>query len=274
MHTESTFLYFEWHGYCFETAVHVNEAKTETTMTISSDIPESTPAIRTPRDRAREKSVTLADELQETLEGLIVSGALKPGTRLDEAELVARFQVSRTPLREALKALAGNGLVDLRGPQGACVATISLPVLIEMFQMMSVMEGLCAKYAARRATAHQRAQMRRIHEQLSELLVSADHERFYEVNREFHDALYDASNTSYLAEQTRTLRKRVGVYRRHVTFQPGRMAATIGEHLAIIEAIERNDADAAFASAADHVTLLQDDMVDLIAAISAHLPSA
>jgi hypothetical protein len=64
-------------------------------MTASNDTP--TPPTRTPRDRAREKSVTLADELQETLEGLIVSGALKPGTRLDEAELVARFQVSRTP---------------------------------------------------------------------------------------------------------------------------------------------------------------------------------
>jgi DNA-binding GntR family transcriptional regulator len=113
-----------------------------------------------------------------------------------------------------------------------------------------------------------------VHDRLEALLTAADYDSFYEVNREFHDALYDASNTHYLAEQTRTLRKRVGVYRRHVTYQPGRMAATIGEHLAIIEAIERNDADGAFAAAADHVTLLQDDMVDLIAAISTHLHSA
>ncbi len=224
------------------------------------------------RGRSRDKSVTLANELQETLEGLIVSGALKPGTRLDEAELVARFQVSRTPLREAFKALAGNGLVEIRGHQGAYVASISLPVLIEMFQMMSVMEGLCARYAARRASLAQRSEMRRVHDRLSELLVVADHESFYEVNHEFHDALYEASNTRYLAEQTRKLRKRVGVYRRHVTFQPGRMAATIGEHLAIIDAIERNDAEAAFAAAAGHVTLLQDDMVDLIAAISGQIP--
>lgn len=226
----------------------------------------------TPRERARDKSVTLADELQETLEGLIVSGALKPGTRLDEAELVERFKVSRTPLREALKSLAGNGLVDIRGHQGACVATISVPVLIEMFQMMAVSEGLCAKYAARRATVAQRAQMAAIHQRLVHLLEIGDHESFYEVNRAFHEALYDASNTSYLSEQTRRLRKRVGVYRRHVTFQPGRMAATIGEHQAILDAIDRNDAEAAFAAAVGHVTLLQDDMVDLIAAISTHLP--
>ena len=224
------------------------------------------------RDRARDKSVTLAEELQETLEGLIVSGALKPATRLDEAELVERFKVSRTPLREALKSLAGTGLVEMRGPRGTCVASISMPVLIEMFQMMAVTEGLCAKYAARRATASQRAQLAAIHKRLEELLVVADHDSFYEVNREFHEALYDASNTSYLAEQTRKLRKRVAVYRKHVTFQPGRMAATIGEHQAILDAIARNDPDAAFAAAVGHVTLLQDDMVDLIAAISTHLP--
>ena len=222
-----------------------------------------------PAAKAREKSLTLAEEVQETLEELIVSGALKPGVRLDEVELAQRFQISRTPLREAFKALAGNGLVEMRGQRGTFVAVLSMPVLIEMFQVMSVMEGLCAKYAARRANARQRQQLRAIHERLTELLVHADHERFYEVNREFHDALYVASNTSYLADQTRALRRRVAVYRRHVTFQPGRMAATIGEHLAIIEAIERNDANAAFTAAADHVTLLQDDIVDLIATLSA-----
>ena len=63
-----------------------------------------TPPASTPRERARDKSVTLADELQDTLEDLIVSGVLKPGTRLDEAALSERFQVSRTPVREALKA--------------------------------------------------------------------------------------------------------------------------------------------------------------------------
>lgn len=228
----------------------------------------------TPRPRSKEKAMTLAEELQEALEELIVSGELLPGTRLDEAELVERFQVSRTPLREALKSLAGTGLVDMRGHQGACVASISVPVLIEMFQMMAVSEGLCAQYAARRATAAQRARLQALHEQLETLLSSGDHDAFYDVNRDFHEALYEASNTSYLATQTRKLRTRVGVYRRHVTFQPGRMAATIGEHQAILDAITRNDPEAAFTAAVDHVTLLQDDMVDLIAAISHHLPGA
>ncbi|MDB5820433.1 MAG: GntR family transcriptional regulator [Rhizobacter sp.] len=224
----------------------------------------------TARGRARDRSQTLSEELQETLQDLIVSGVLKPGARLDEAELGERFEVSRTPVREALKALAGTGLVDLRGPNGVCVASVSLPTLIEMFQMMAVMEGLCAKFAARRATPAQKQHLAAIHARLEQCLASGDHSVFYDVNQEFHDALYDASNTSYLADQTRALRKRVRVYRRYVTFQPGRMTATIGEHEAILGAIERNDPAAAFAASVDHVSLLEDDIVDLVAALSSN----
>jgi DNA-binding GntR family transcriptional regulator len=226
------------------------------------------------RIRTRDRSLTLAEELQHTLEGLIVSGVLKPGARLDEAELCERFQVSRTPVREALKALAGVGLVEMRGPKGPSVAQVPVSSLIEMFQVMSFMEGLCARYAARRATAGQRARLAAVHGELELMLASGSHERFYEVNHEFHDALYEASNTTYVADQTRMLRKRLRVYRRYVTFHPGRMAATIGEHAAILGAIGRRDAEAAFSAASDHVQLLQDDMVDLIAAISHNLPGA
>jgi DNA-binding GntR family transcriptional regulator len=222
----------------------------------------------------RERGATLAEELQHTLESQIVGGLLKPGARLDEAELCERFQMSRTPVREALKALAGIGLVDMRGQKGASVARLSVSTLIEMFQVMSQLEGLCARYAARRSTDEQRTQLARVHERL-EQIADGDHSRFYDVNQEFHDALYDASNTSYLASQTRMLRKRLRVYRQYVTHHPGRMTATIVEHAGILQAIARRDAEAAFNAASSHVTLLQDDMVDLIAAFSQNfLPNA
>lgn len=240
---------------------------------MSAALQAPTSAAHLVRGRARERAPTLAEDLQQKLEDLIVGGTLAPGARLDEAELVERYQVSRTPVREALRALAGNGLVEMRGVRGACVARISMPVLIEMFQVMSAMEGLCARHAARRATNVQREQMERLHGELERSLGAADHERFYAINHEFHDALYEASNTVYIAEQTRMLRRRVGVYRRLVTFQPGRMAATIGEHAAIVDAIRRRDPEAAFDAASGHVELLQDEMVDLIAALSRQLPA-
>jgi DNA-binding GntR family transcriptional regulator len=217
----------------------------------------------------RTRSGTLSDELRGTLEDMIVSGALRPGERLDEAELAARFKMSRTPVREALKALRATGLIEIRGRQGVTVATISIPVLLEMFQMMAALEGLCAKLAARRATIAERVTLREIHVRLVQTLAANDPESFYAVNSEFHELLYDAAHTHFLAGQTRALRRRVAAYRRYVTHQPGRMAATIGEHERILDAIERADAEAAFKAASEHVNILGDDMADFIAALPA-----
>jgi DNA-binding GntR family transcriptional regulator len=213
----------------------------------------------------RVSSETQAEKLRRTIEEMIVSGALQPGDRVDEADLAARFKVSRTPVREALKTLAATGLLEVRPRQGAVVARISIPVLLEMFQMMGALEGLCARLAARRATLPQKAALREVHERLIEALANGDPEQFYAINSEFHDLLYDAAHTHFLADQTRALRRRVSVYRRRVTHQPGRMAATIGEHERIIEAIERADGAAAFDAANEHVNLLGDNMADFIA---------
>jgi DNA-binding GntR family transcriptional regulator len=220
-------------------------------------------------DGVRAGAGTLSDELRNRLEELIVSGSLKPGERLDEVELAARFKVSRTPVREALKALSATGLVDIRGRQGVTVAIISIPILLEMFQMMAALEGLCAKLAARRATVGEKAALRDIHARLINALSTGDPDNFYAINSEFHEVLYDAAHTHFLAGQTRALRRRVAAYRRHVTYQPGRMAATIGEHEHILDAIERADAETAFKAASEHVNLLGDDMADFIAALPA-----
>jgi DNA-binding GntR family transcriptional regulator len=225
-------------------------------------------------DGPRGRSGTLSEELRSALEELIVSGALQPGERLDEAELAARFKVSRTPVREALKALIATGLLEVKARQGVMVATISIPILLEMFQMMAALEGLCAKLAARRATVAQKASLREIHARLTEALAGSDPESFYDINSEFHDLLYDAAHTHFLAGQTRALRKRVAAYRRHVTHQPGRMAATIGEHQRILDAIERADPEAAFKAASEHVNLLGDDMADFIASLPPALTQA
>jgi DNA-binding GntR family transcriptional regulator len=224
--------------------------------------------LRTP-DRAavNDGGLTLSEIVQKALEHAIFTGELKPGERLDEAELASRFKASRTPIREAFKALEGLGLVEIRQRQGVMVASLSLPVLIEMFHVMAALEGLCARFAARRATIEQKRALVSTHAALVDALKDQDAQRFYEINAVFHDQLYAASNTEYLAEQTLALRKRVAPYRRYVTSQPGRMHATIGEHQRIIDAIDKADAQAAYDAASGHVTLLGDDMVDFIASI-------
>ncbi|EJN08700.1 GntR family transcriptional regulator [Herbaspirillum sp. YR522] len=215
-----------------------------------------------PMDAARESR---SDQLRDALEEMIVSGLLRPGTRVDEQALIQQFGVSRTPMREAIKALVATGLLEVRQRQGVWVSVLSIPKLMEMFDTMAMFEGMCARYAARRATADEIAQLLDIQRRLEAEIVNADPEKFYAINAEFHDALYHASHTEFVVDQTRQLRRRVSMYRKHVTYLPGRMQATLVEHAQIIAAIQAKDPKAAAAAASDHVSLLGDDMVDFIA---------
>jgi DNA-binding GntR family transcriptional regulator len=210
---------------------------------------------------------TLAEDLRDELEERIVSGALLPGTRIDEIELAERFKISRTPVREALKALMATGFLEARPRYGVTVAAISIPMLLEMFETMAVLEGLCAKLAARRASQKEKAALRTVHERLVASIGVETEETFYSINWDFHELVYEASHTDFISAQTRALRKRVAAYRKYVTFQPGRVAATIIEHDRIIQAIEEGDPEAAFRAASEHVTLLGDSMADLIASL-------
>src|SRR5262249_17399206 len=144
-------------------------------------------------------------------------------------------------------------------------------MLLEMFLLMAELEGLHARLAARRARPEHKERLKAAHARLCDVLAKDDPELFYEVNREFHEALYEASQSEFLAEQTRALRRRVAPYRRYVTFQPGRMAATIGEHEQILNAVMKADADSAHRAARDHVNLLGDNLADFIASLPAAL---
>ncbi|WP_202913119.1 GntR family transcriptional regulator [Acuticoccus sediminis] len=210
---------------------------------------------------------TLALDLYRELERAIIAGEIQPGERLDEQEIAQRFNVSRTPVREALRLLGASDLVELRGRQGVIVRKIGVSALIEMFQVMAELEALCACLAARRSSAKQTEALHDIQAQLvaSAARSPADIEDFYAINQEFHEAIYDASRNAYLANETRQLRNRVAPFRRRVTALPARLEKTVVEHQAIIDAIVARDAETARVAMRDHVSLLGDDLIDLIA---------
>lgn len=208
---------------------------------------------------------TLGESLRRRLEKSISTGELAPGVRLDEKELAARYQVSRTPVREAFRLLAASGMVELRGRQGAIVREIGVNQLLEMFQVMAELEGLCARLAARRITTDQRERLSSIHQRLIEVSEAGEPDLFYRVNLEFHELIYAASRNAFLAEQTRSLRNRVGAYRRQVTHLPQRIVSTIEEHERVMQAIFSHDAEAAHNAMRGHLTLLGDDLIDFIA---------
>lgn len=113
--------------------------------------------------------------------------------------------------------------------------------------------------------------MNDIQSRLEKVFEEGDPDAFYLINEEFHDLLYMAGHTHFLAEQTIALRLRLSPYRRQVTFQPGKMRATLTEHRNIIDCIEAGDPDAAMAAASEHVRLLGDHLSDFIATIPPHL---
>jgi DNA-binding GntR family transcriptional regulator len=209
-------------------------------------------------------ALTLASTVHRQLEAEIAEGRIEPGARLDEQEVAARFGVSRTPVREAFRLLAADDLVELRGRQGAAVRVIGVHTLIEMFQVMGELEGLCARLAARRLSPAQRAGIEAIHARLIDA-ASGDVDLFYDVNQAFHEAIYEASCNAFLADQTRRLRNRVAAYRRRVTRMPARIVDTLREHEAVMEAMFAHDADRAHAAMRAHLTLLGDNLLDFIA---------
>lgn len=211
--------------------------------------------------------VTRAEALRDKLEAMIIDGSLAPGERLDETELAQQFEVSRTPVREAIRALIAIGLVENGERQGAVVTRISVPMLIEMFDLMAVLEGMCAELAARRSTAQERANMHATHKRLDAAFAAGQHDAFYRINIEFHDQLYAAAHTQFLAGQAIRLRRRLAPYRMRVTYQPGRMRDSLEEHKAILDAIDEGDSKRARQAAHAHLQLLGDQLTDLIAAL-------
>ena len=201
------------------------------------------------------------------LEDEILNNILKPGDRLDEVTLARRFEVSRTPVREALQHLASSGLLNIRKNQGATVRRLTTGELVEMFQVMAEFEGLSARLSARRMTAAECAELRRRNDDCAALAEAGDHEGFFVANNLFHEVIFRGSRNDFLQAESRKLRNRVNVYRRHITFQPRRMPRTVVEHARIVDAIEAGDEEAAHRLMREHVDLLAGSAADVLLAL-------
>jgi DNA-binding GntR family transcriptional regulator len=196
---------------------------------------------------------TLAEELRLQLADEIVRGTLAPGAALDETELARRFQVSRTPVREAIRQLAASGLIESRAHRGSVVAQPSHEHLIGMFEAMAELEALCAGLAAARITPVERHALAAAHEELRAMIQSGDPQRYHEINEAFHSTIYAGAHNSYLAEITLATRVRVQPFRRAQFRNLGRLAKSHMEHDLVVTAIMRGDREGATRSMRDHI---------------------
>jgi DNA-binding GntR family transcriptional regulator len=205
------------------------------------------------------EKITRAEELRLQLADEIVRGALAPGAPLDETEIARRFNVSRTPVREALRQLVASGLVESRAHRGAVVARPSIERLTGMFEAMAELEALCAGLAAERMTPVERNRLEAVHEELRLLSYTGNPDRFHEVNERFHNTIYAGSQNAYIAEMTLATRVRVQPFRRAQFRNLGRLAKSQAEHDRVVVAIMRGDKVGAEAAMRAHIELVRDE---------------
>lgn len=214
------------------------------------------------------KSPSLVQRVREQLEDDIVEGRLRPGVQLYIEDIAAQFQVSRTPVREALQQLEASGLVEVLPKRGTYVAAVSVSTLIEMFEVMAELEAMCARLAARRADDAMRTDLALAMRECEQQAQEGRPNDYYHANERFHQLVYQASGNHYLSQQTIALKNRLKPYRRMQLQVRDRMSQSVFEHRALVEAIQQGQADAAAQAARDHVLVQGQRFNDLMALLS------
>ncbi len=195
----------------------------------------------------------LYQEVAERLRQRIFAHELPPGTWIDEQALAADYGISRTPLREALKVLASEGLVTLKPRRGCYVTEISEQDLDDIFPLMAMLEGRCAYEASRRARAEDLRALEAIHGELESCAQSGQIERFFLANQEFHRLVQELSGNRWLLQVIQDLRKVLKLTRMHSLTIEGRLEQSLVEHRVITGAILARDAGRAEQAMRDHL---------------------
>lgn len=208
-----------------------------------------------------------AQRLRDCLEDEILSGRRAPGERLDPEALGRMFNVSRTPVREAIQQLVASGLVTVSPKKGTFVAQVGLDQLIEMFEVMAELEGMCGRLAARRITAAELRELRAALARCESAADAGDTDEYYYENEGFHDCLYTASHNAFLAQEARQLKLRLKPYRRLQLQARQRMGNSLAEHREIVQAIEAGDAERAERTLREHVLVQGERFSDLAASM-------
>jgi DNA-binding GntR family transcriptional regulator len=186
-----------------------------------------------------------ADEIGKKIADDIVLGHFEPGMRLDEVMLANRFAVSRTPVREALKQLATQGLVVCRPNRGAVVAQLTAEQIARMFEAIGELEAACARHAALRLSASERDHLCTLHAQARVAMRAADADLYDQLNQELHRVIIQGCGNPVLIDMTLGLRHRLSPFRSSQFRQIERISASFEEHAVIIEALMAHDVSTA-----------------------------
>ena len=207
---------------------------------------------------------TLHDEVVDRVRTLIVEGQLEPGSRIHESDLGRALGVSRTPLREALKVLASEGLIELVPGRGAIVKRLTRRDVREMLDVLIALETLAGRLACRNATDAEIAALRATHDEMIQLYAAGDRLEYYWRNQAIHAGIAQLSGNALLASMHQGLQARLRRIRFIGNEEPQKWAEAVAEHEAMIAALEARD-DARLATViAGHLDQTWERVVDKI----------
>ncbi len=208
---------------------------------------------------------TTVEQMTRSIADMIVTGKMPPGTKLDEGSLAARFEVSRTPVREALRELGAMGLVEREPNRSAVVTNVTGAYLHSMFEAMAELEAICARLCAERMTSDERHALATEHRQSQGLVAAAAEEDYAAYNTEFHNRLYRGAHNDHIAEMVMQTRARLAPFRRAQFRLHGRLRKSYEEHEEIVNAILQQDSLEAGKSAYQHVSIVSDASLIFVA---------
>jgi len=206
---------------------------------------------------------SLHHEVASTLREQIFAGELAPGSFLDEVALCARLEISRTPLREALKVLTSEGLLRHEPRRGCFVNQVTEQDLDEIFPVIALLEGRCAFEAARNATDADLLELAALHERLIGHAGAGRTSDYYATNFIIHEAIISLANNRWLAQAITDLRRILKLARLQSLAAPGRLQQSLAEHLTVFAALKSRDSEGAEAAMRTHLTRQREALREL-----------
>lgn len=207
---------------------------------------------------------TLHDQVLTRLRALLVEGHIAPGAKLNERELSAQLHVSRTPLREAIKLLAAEGLVDLLPNRGAVAVQLTADDVRHTFELLETLEGMAGELAAQRITTAELAELQALHYEMLACHARRDLPGYYRLNARIHSAVTTAAGNPVLAATYRSVNARVQSLRFRTNQDEAKWLVAVRQHEQMIVALTARDATGLRALMAHHLRLKRDTVLALM----------
>ena len=210
--------------------------------------------------------LALHEQVAARLRTLLVEGSIPPGGKLNERELCERLRVSRTPLREAIKLLAAEGLVDLVPNRGAVAVKLSEADILHAFEMLAELEGMSGELAAERMTEAELAELRALHYEMLACHARRDLSGYYRLNALIHTAINNAARNPLLSKTYREINARVQSLRFRTNQDGAKWQRAVHEHAMMLEAFAARDATRLRRLLIEHLLRKRDAILELLRA--------